>query len=342
MQQTRYTLFFLIGGLVLLFILFFLFSDQSDSTDEITLYSGRSKALVDPIIDKFEEQTGTTVRVRYGSSTQLAVALMEEGERTPADLFWAQDAGALGAISNEGMFATLPDRFTDGLPQNFQSARQEWLATSGRARVLAYSSERVERDELPGSIYELDREQWSGRIGWAPGNASFQAFVTALRKMHGDAQAQEWLQALRNNGVQQYPNNSSLIEAIAAGEIDLALTNHYYLFRYRERNDDYPVDQTFFEPGDAGNLVNVAGIGTLDISEKQELAHEFIEFLLSEESQRYFTREVFEYPVVEGLNPGNDGLLDFELMRQRSPAIELDQLDDLDATLNLLREEGLL
>ncbi|MEX0928664.1 MAG: extracellular solute-binding protein, partial [Balneolales bacterium] len=108
----------------------------------LTIYSGRSKALVDPIIQKFEEETGITVRVRYGGTTQLAVALLEEGSRSPADLFWAQDAGALGAVNAENLFGDLPQNTLEIVPPQYRGQAGKWIATSGRARVLAYSTSR--------------------------------------------------------------------------------------------------------------------------------------------------------------------------------------------------------
>ena len=122
---------------------------------ELVVYSGRSKGLVHPIIKQFEKETGITVKVRYGNTAQLAVALLEEGSESPADLFWAQDAGALGAVSKQGLFQTLPESITSKVPDKFRNADGTWTATSGRARVLAYAPERVKAEELPSSIFDL-------------------------------------------------------------------------------------------------------------------------------------------------------------------------------------------
>lgn len=294
--------------------------------------------MVEPLIKKFESETGINVRVRYGGTTQLAVAILEEGSRSPADLFWAQDAGALGAVNAKNLFGTLPGATMESVPGHYRGEDNKWIATSGRARVLAYSSGRVDSSDLPESIFDLVDPRWKNRLGWAPTNGSFQSFLTALRKISGDEETLEWLKKIRNNGVENYANNNAIIQAIAAGEIDAGLTNHYYLYRYRESNSGFPVDQTFFKAGDPGNLVNVSGIGILESSRNKENAVKFVDFLLSPSTQEWFTREVFEYPVIAGVslnlpdgNPVNTG-----------PEVDLDDLSDLEATLKMLREAGLL
>jgi iron(III) transport system substrate-binding protein len=307
----------------------------------LTLYSGRGEALVDPIIRQFERDTGIRVNVRYGGTAELAVLIQEEGAASPADLFWGQDGGALGALSNAGLFANLPLELTAELPAIYTNSQGDWVATSGRARVLAYSPERVSDDELPQSVFDLTDARYRSRVGWAPTNASFQAFVTAMRVTHGEARAREWLLDMAANDAQVYRNNTALIEAIAAGEIDFAITNNYYLLRYLANDPDYPVAQTFFAAGDIGNMVNVAGVGILATSPNYELALQFVEFLLSNQAQQYFTGVVYEYPVTQGVIQ-NPRLVEFDALMAISPEIDLDTIADLEGTLELLREVGLL
>lgn len=308
---------------------------------ELVIYSGRSKSLVEPIIEQFEKETGTEVKVRYGDTAQLAVALLQEGAKSPSDLFWAQDAGALGALSKQGLFSRLPNSILSEAPERFRNIGGTWVATSGRARVLAYSPERINPDALPNSIFDLTQSKWKGRIGWAPQNASFQAFVTAMRVLEGEEKTEDWLREMRENKTKNYAKNTPIIQAIAAGEIDLGLPNHYYLLRFKKGNAKFPVEQTFFKAGDAGNLVNVAGIAVLKSSERLEEAIAFIKFLVSVKAQQFFTSEVFEYPVTNKVIP-NAKLLSLEDLLKQMPALNLEDLDDLDGTLKLLRKVGLL
>lgn len=309
--------------------------------ETITLYSGRSKSLVDPIILQFEKETGIEVKVSYANTTQLAAKLLTEGKKSPASLFWAQDAGALGAVSTEKLFEKLPKSILNKVPKTFRHADGYWIATSGRARVLAYSPERVKMEALPESVFDLTQPKWRGKVGWAPLNASFQAFVTAMRAQVGEERAEKWLRDMKANGAKAYPKNTPIIEALAAGEIDLGLPNHYYLFRFKKRDSKYPVEQTFFKAKDAGNLVNVAGIGLLKSSDNKKTALKFIEFLLSAKAQQYFVSEVFEYPVTEGVIP-NANLLPLEDLFKIVPTFDLNEMDDLEGTIKLLRRAGIM
>jgi len=218
-----------------------------------------------------------------------------------------------------------------------------WVATSGRARVLAYSTstDRVDADALPRSIRELTDPRYRGRVGWAPANASFQSFVTALRRVEGEAAAEKWLVAMKENGAKAYPKNTAIIQAIVAGEIDYGLANHYYLLRFKKGNSGFPVAQTFFAERDCGNLVNVAGVGILQSSQHRAAAEQFIRFLLSPTAQQFFTSDVLEYPVIDDVIP-NTNLVDGEELTGMAPEVRLSDLDDLEGTLALLRKVGLL
>ena len=309
--------------------------------ETLTIYSGRSKSLVEPIIKQFEEKSGIQVEVSYGGTTQLAAALLTEGDKSPADLFWAQDAGALGAVSKKAMFEKLPESILTQVPSDFRDAEGFWVATSGRARVLAYAPERVKMQELPQSIFDLTQPMWKGRVGWAPTNASFQAFVTSLRVQVGEEKTAEWLKGMKANGVKKYAKNTPIIEALAAGEIDVGLPNHYYLLRFKSKDSDFPVEQAFFQSSDPGNLVNIAGIGLLKSSKNKEAALKFVEFLLSSKAQQYFTSDVFEYPAIEGVTP-HASLLPLSELLQLAPTFNLNDMDDLDGTVKLLRNVEIL
>ena len=315
--------------------------EQAAVSQEITLYSGRGESLVDPLIRRFEAETGIRVRVRYAGTAELAVLLAEEGDRTPADLFWGQDAGALGSLANDGLLAELPASLLADKPEIYVSATGQWVATSGRARVLAYSPQRVASTEFPASVFDLPQARYRSRVGWAPTNGSFQAFVTAMRVTYGDARTGEWLTAMRANDAQAYRNNTALVEAIAAGEIDFAITNNYYLLRFLANDAAYPVSQRFFADGDIGNLVNVASVGVLRSSTRFDAAVRFVEFLVQNEAQRFFTDVIYEYPVLDSVSP-SDALESFESVLNASPRLNLDDLSDLQGTLTLLRNTGVL
>ena len=311
-----------------------------DST-ELTVYSGRSESLVEPLIERFEAATGIDVQVRYGDTAQLAVALTEEGDQTRADVFWAQDAGALGAVAEAGLLMPLPDSVLNRVPAAYRSPSGLWVGTSGRARTLAYAPARIDTTDVPERLFDLTDPAYAGRVGWAPANGSFQAHVTALRHAIGDDSTRAWLEAMAANGAKAYPKNSAIIQAIADGEVDFGLPNHYYLYRFTSEDADFPVAQTYFAPGDPGNLVNVAGAGILQGAGNPDAAHRFLAFLLSEAAQQYVADEVFEYPVVDGVEPATR-LVARDRLSDLQAGVDLNELRDLEATLDLLREVGLL
>ncbi len=309
-------------------------SAQSEG-GELTIYSGRSESLVGPLIDRFEEVSGISVRIRYAGTAELASAILEEGERSRADVFYSQDAGALGALADGGILMELPDDVVASVPAELADASGRWVATSGRARVLVISTERVPNP--PSSVFDLVNEEWRGRVGWAPTNASFQAFVTAMRQIHGEDATEEWLRGMLANDVVEYPRNSPIVLAVGEGEIDVGLVNHYYLFRFLADEPDFPAANHFTDPGEAGGLVNVAGAAVLASSRNSQNALRFVRFLLSEEGQTYFRDQTSEYPVTSGVEPRQELI---PLAELDPPSLALTSLADLEGTLKLLQDVG--
>lgn len=311
------------------------------TAEQITLYSGRGEPLVAPIIATFTEQTGIEVNVRYGGTAELAILLQEEGDRSPADLFWAQDVAALGTI--KPMFAELPQATLDRVEAIHRDAGGRWIGTSGRARLVIYSPERVEADELPVTMAELTDERFRGRMALAPTNGSFIAHVTALREAAGDDFALEWLKCLAAIDPVIVRNNTAGHQAIADGEADIMLTNNYYLGRFLASDADFPVAQATFEAGDLGNLMMVAGIGVLESSENKEAATAFIDFLLGEVAQQYFTGNVYEFPVSGiGIVPVSGMGVSYSEANAAAPDFDLNRIVDMEGTLELIREAGLI
>jgi len=312
---------------------------SDESSDRITLYSGRGETLIGPLIAQFEADTGIDVRVRYGDSASLAAQILEEGERTPADVFLAQDAGALGAVEDAGLLQTLPDDILNRVDPSFRSGAGAWVGVSGRARVLVYSTDHLSDDDLPSSIFDLVQPQWRGRVGWAPTNGSFQAFVTALRETIGDDRTADWLHAMLDNDVQEYSGNTPIVQAVGDGDIDIGLANHYYVWRFIAENADFPAANLYTDPGQAGALINVAGAALLNAAGDGPAALRFIDYLLKPRAQRYFGSETNEYPLIDGVDP-SPGIP--TLASLSPPPLSLTTLTDLQGTLDLLRDVGAL
>jgi iron(III) transport system substrate-binding protein len=306
----------------------------------LTVYSGREEELVEPLFEQFEQETGIAVDVRYGDSAELAATIAEEGENSPADVFFAQDPGSLGAVEEQGLLASLPDSILNLVDQRFRDPDGHWVGTSGRARVVVYNTDEVAEGELPDSVFDLTDPKWKGKIGIAPTNASFQAFVSAMILELGEQRTRDWLEQLKANSPRLYEKNTPIVEAAATGEIEVGLVNHYYLYLVKEEQPDAPIANHFLEGDDPGALVSVAGAGILEDAEHEDAARRFVEFLLSNEGQRFYVDEAeeAEYPLIAGIDakPGLPPLEELE-----GPQIALDDLGpQLERTLELLNDVG--
>lgn len=318
-------------------------SDRNEPTatpTTLTVYSGRDEEFIGELFERFEAATGHSLEVRYGDSAELAAQILEEGDASPADVFVSQDAGSLGAVAEAGQFTPIDDDILDRVDPRFRSPEGLWVGASGRARVLAYNTDRVTEQELPGSVFDLTDPAWRGRIGFPPTNGSFQAFVAAMIVTDGEDATREFLEGLEANDPVLYEDNSSTVLAIAAEEVDVGLVNHYYLYEVSAEEGDIPVANHFFEAGDPGALVNAAGAGVMATSDDTDVAMQLIDYLTGDEGQTYFAEETFEYPVVPGYEPSVELV---PLDQIDSPDVDLSDLGGtLEPALRLLAEVGLV
>lgn len=314
--------------------------DDEGDDKSVTVYSGRSESLVKPLFEQFTKETGIEVKVKYGDTAELAALIAEEGSKSPADVFFAQDAGALGALRAEDVFEKLADSVTGLVAADYRSPDGTWVGVSGRARVIVYNPKLVQESELPDSVKDLTDAAWKGKVGWAPTNGSFQAFVTGLRKVEGEDGAKAWLEGMLKNEVKSYQDNKSIVSAVAAGEVELGLVNHYYLFGFLEdQGESFNARNHYTAAGDAGSLVNVAGVGILKSAPEKDAAGKLVDYLLGESAQKYFSEQTFEYPLVSGI--AADSRIK-PLSEVKPPALDLSDLQDLQGTLALLRSAGVL
>lgn len=315
---------------------------QGDDDDALTVYSGRSEGNVEELFEQFEEDTGIELDVRYGDSAELTSQILEEGEATPADVYFTLEVGGINALNDQGYIATLPDHILEMVPESFQVPDGSWVGTAARARVIGYNPENISVDDLPESAYELTEPEWEGRLGIAPSNSSFQAFLSGFRALEGDEATQQWLNDIAANDPELFDNNRAIIEGIEQGVVDVGLVNHYYHIRQIEEDGAENVDWNthYVTGGDPIGIPVIAGISVLEGSQMQEEAHELIEFLLSEEAQQYFADETHEYPVVDGIQSQHDELV--PLGELGTPPVELAEVADMERTLEMLRDAGLL
>lgn len=309
-------------------------------TEGITLYSGRIPAAIGPAVDMYEAEEDLDVQVRFAETADLAATLVEEGDASPADVFFAQEPGAIAAVAEAGLLTELPRNIVALVPARFRDPEGRWVGVTGRARVVAYNRDVVEESELPPSPFGLTDPRWEDRVGWSPASSSMQEYVTALRAKYGDDRTKQWLEEMVDNGAVSFPDNVTIRDAIAKGEIDVGLINHYYVAQaIAEEGPDYPV-AVYFPPGGLGSLMLLTSVGVLESSDRKDEAFAFVRSLLGPKSQGFFTSSSKEYPLAKAVEP--DPSLRVPIDEIPVSDSSLVDLKELQGTIELMKEAGAL
>ena len=315
-------------------------AEMPELSGTIDVYSGRGEALVGELVSFIEDRyPDLTLRVQYDGSTDLVNKILTEGGNSPADVFYSVNAGSLGALAAEGRTADLPDDVANLVRDEFTDPEDQWVGTSGRARCIPYNTDTFSASDIPNDIYAFpDASQLEDRMGWTPSYGSFQAFLTAMRVLEGEQTTREWIRGMQELGIQSYPDEFAICQAIADGEISAGFTNHYYIQRVLDGRPNAPIATTFTE-GDAGATFNVAGGAVVDTADDTDMAANFVRHLLSAEAQEYFATTTYEYPMIPEVDPVGE----LPPIDELSPPDDLDlsQLADLGPTIELMRDEGL-
>ena len=270
----------------------------------VTVYSGRSENLIGPLLEAFACETGVAVETRWGSSTDLALLLAEEGDRTSADVYMSRSPGPVGFLESRGLLGTIDAGVLDLSAEQNRSKSGTWVGFSGRKRVLVHNLDAVAPGDLPRSVFDLTDERYRDRVAIPATNGSFLDWFTVFRDQHGTDVATEWLDDMVSNGARYYPNNRSIVEAAGRGEIDMGLVNHYY--QYQEAaaaGADHRAANHDFDDDDIGSLLIITAATITAASENPEEANELIAYLLSEPVQHYLTTETLEYPLAADVTP---------------------------------------
>lgn len=310
-------------------------------SESITIYSGRSEALIGPLIARWEKQSGINVDVRYGNSTDLALLINEEGDKTPADIFISQSPGALGFLGSQDLLAQIPQNISEKIQPNFRASDNTWLGLSGRERVLVYNTDLVSEADLPTSVAELTDAIYKGRVGVAPNNSSFQDFITAMGFAWGKEATKDWLAGMAANNAPNYPKNSAIVTAVVAGEVEMGLVNHYYLLRELAENPTAPARNYYFPSGDIGSLLIITAGAILEESNNKTEATDLLDFLVNQDSQTYFVEETREYSLLPNIT-APAGVPDLEAFV--SPNLTNLQLlgENLKDTIELIQNSGII
>lgn len=306
---------------------------------DLTVYSGRTENLMAPIIDRFEQETGINVDVRYGDSSDLALLIEQEGDRSPADIFISQSPGAIGYLTDKSLLSQVDADTLALVDPEFRNKDGRWVGFSGRVRALVYNTDQVDPKTLPATVFDLDQPEYEGKVALAPTNGSFQDFVTAMRLQEGDGVTEAWLKGMAENGSPTYADNTSIVQAVARGEVPMGLVNHYYNERALAEDPNSPTANHFFDSGDIGSLVITTAIGVLKSADNEKDAQKLAAFLLDDEAQQFFSDETAEYPLAKGAR-ANSSLPPLEEINTTS--FDLDSLGGgLETTLQMIEASGL-
>lgn len=316
--------------------------DLPDLSGQLSIYLGGGEGglytqfldLLQRMYPKFD------VKLRTASSSQLANTLITEVQSgsSKADVFWAVDVGALGVVADNDATVKLPKKVVKPVPKEFHP-NDQWVGVAGRARSVPYNTNKLSANQIPNKIQQFtDAKGLQGSMGWAPTYGSFQSFVTAMRLLRGKKQTKNWLTGMQEQGVSEYPDEFLVSNAVADGELAAGFANHYYALRVRAARPKAPIELAFTK-GDAGALINAAGVEVIKGTERRQLATNFVQHLLTAEAQEFFATRTFAYPMIPGVPPVG-GLPTIDELNP--PQIKLAKLSNLEPTLNLMRETGVL
>jgi iron(III) transport system substrate-binding protein len=307
----------------------------------ITLYSGQHEQTVSQLVADFEKRTGVHVAVRSADEATLANQIIQEGSRSPADVFFAENPPALQALTERKLLARLPAATLAAVPRGYSSPAGSWVAVSARAAVLVYDKRKINASELPGSLLDLASRKWRGKVAIAPGETDFQALITAISQLRGKAAALAWLKAIKSNA-KVYEDNEGIVAAVNKGKVVTGIIDHYYWYRLRDEVGRSHTNSAlhYFAARDPGMLVDVSGAAVLQSSKHAGDARRFLAYLVGRPAQTIIaTSESYEYPLRPGVPTGK---IERPLGDIVPAKVSAAQLGDGKATLDMLQQVGLL
>jgi iron(III) transport system substrate-binding protein len=301
----------------------------SGSSDALEIYSARSHYGEEQPFEDFAAETGTDLSLRGGDADQLYERLRAEGENTPADVLITVDAANLWRATEAGLLEPIDSAELDRLvPEDLRDPGGHWYGLALRARTIMRSSERVGPEDV--TTYEgLGDPRWNGRLCLRDGTSEYNvSFVADRLAKDGPEATEDMLRSWMANDPEVLGSDVEVLDAIADGDCDVGLTNHYYLEREKEEDPDYPVEPVWADQDGRGTHVNLSGLGVVTGSDQADDAQDLIEFLVSPDQQQVFADNNHEFPVTEELEFKADPI-DVEQAGAR-----------LDDALNLMDEVG--
>ncbi|MEQ4520049.1 iron ABC transporter substrate-binding protein [Pseudarthrobacter sp. B907] len=310
------------------------------SAGEITVYNAQHESLTKEWVDAFTADTGIKVTLRQGDDTEMSNQIVQEGAASRADVFLTENSPAMAQVENAGLFADVDKATVDQVPAEFRPSTNKWTGIAARSTVLVYDKAKLSADKLPKSMLDLAKPEWKGKWAASPSGADFQAIVSALLELKGEAATEEWLKGMKEN-FKAYKGNSTAMKAVNAGEVDAALIYHYYYYGDQSKTGENSKNVTpyYFKNQDPGAFVSVSGGGVLKSSKNAAAAQAFLKYITGKKGQEVLQKGTsFEYAVGSGV-PANEKLV--PLPELQAPKVDPAKLNSAKVT-DLMTKSGLL
>jgi iron(III) transport system substrate-binding protein len=272
---------------------------SASAADEVVVYSARNEQLIKPLFDAYTKQTGVQVKFITDKEGPLLQRLKAEGPNTPADLLLTVDAGNLWQAAQEGVLKPVDSKVLAGnVPAYARDPQNRWFGLSLRARTIVYNTAKLKPAEL-SSYEDLANPKWKGRLCLRTSKKVYnQSLVAMMIAEHGEPKTEEIVRGwVANLATDVFPDDTKMMEAIAAGQCDVGIANTYYYGRLMEKNPKLPL--ALFWPNQAANgvHVNISGAGVTRYAKHEQAAIRLLEWLSSKEAQNLFADVNLESPV---------------------------------------------
>ena len=284
------------------------------SGQTVTIYSSRNEQLIKPLLDRYTEQTGVKIELVTDKTGPLMARLQAEGKNTPADMLLTVDAGNLWQAAEQGLLQPVASTILEAnVPAKYRDPKGQWTGLSLRARTIFYDPSKVSADQL--STYEdLADPKWKGKLCLRSSKAVYnQSLVASMMENLGEEKTEQIIRGwVANLATDAFSDDTSMLEAIAAGQCEVGIANSYYYGRLLDEKPDFPVKIFWANQGTTGTHVNISGAGVITDSDNPDGALKLMEWLSSDEAQGLYASSDKEYPVKEGVDES-------ELLRSWGP-----------------------
>jgi iron(III) transport system substrate-binding protein len=307
---------------------------------KLTIYSAQHENLTAAWAKAFQDKTGIEVQIRYGSDSSMGAQIVQEGDKSPADVFLTENSPAMTTVQNAGLLAPVEAGTIAQVGTSYAPSTHQWVGIAARSTVLVYNPSKIKESELPASIMDLQDPKWKGRWGAAAGGADFQAIVSAILELEGEAKTAAWLTGLKD-GAQIYQNNIAVMKAVNSGEVPVGIMYHYYWYRDQAltKAGSRNTKLLYFRHQDPGAFVSISGGAVLKSSKHAANAQKFLAFITSAEGQKMLaTSDAKEYAVGNGV--ASDPALE-PLDSLQAPPVDPYQLNG-PKVIELMTQAGIL